>query len=110
MLHQMTNKYSAQFYGASWEINEIGYPYHKFVWSKRQLIDTATMVGYELYFYTSATSSHAPIRDMAIIFRKPGKLNNIDQEKADGIISRFYGTQLSRAYKIVYATIRFFFQ
>jgi hypothetical protein len=62
------SKISTQYYGASWEANELGYPYHKYVWSRQELVDVLTMLGFKKYLATSSTISHVPIRDMLLVF------------------------------------------
>jgi len=61
----------SQLYGASWEANEKGYPYHKYVWQRVEFCDMLQRLGYQVLLETGATRSHVPFRDMAIIAQKP---------------------------------------
>lgn len=69
---------SSQFYGASWEANSQGYPYHKYVWERNEFCESLVSAGYEIVLATGATLSHVPFRDMAVIARKPSSnpINN----------------------------------
>jgi hypothetical protein len=62
----------SQLYGASWESNDKGYPYHKFVWKRKELCTALTERGWKILLETGATQSHVPFRDMAIIAQRPG--------------------------------------
>ena len=61
----------SQLYGASWERNEKGYPYHKYIWDKTEFSNALRDIGFEIILSTGATKSHVPLRDMAIICQKP---------------------------------------
>ena len=62
---------TSQLYGAAWEENEIGYPYHKYIWEKKEFINTLKEIGFIITLATGATKSHVPFRDMAVICQKP---------------------------------------
>lgn len=60
----------SQFYGASWERNEKCYPYHKYVWRRKEFVDFCLNKGFDIVLKTGATLSHKPTRDMAIVLTK----------------------------------------
>ena len=64
----------SQLYGASWERNIKGYPYHKYIWDKREFCNELKKIGFDIVLSTGATKSHVPLRDMAVICQKPEKL------------------------------------
>jgi len=104
----ISNKFSTQFYGAHWEINDISYPYHKFVWTRKSLSSLSVYLGYNIDLSTSATSSHCPLRDMAIILRKPGILDPDDRDVTCSIIDSFYGNSWKRFYRKCYGVLSLF--
>lgn len=61
----------AQLYGASWEVNDKGYPYHKYVWMRKEFCEMLSSVGFSVVINTGSTASHVPFRDMAVIAQKP---------------------------------------
>lgn len=61
----------SQLYGASWERNPKSYSYHKYVWRRREFADFCTAKGFNVVLQTGATLTHKPLRDMAIIIKKP---------------------------------------
>lgn len=62
---------TAQLYGASWEKNSQHYPYHKYVWGRKEFCKELEKIGFEIILSTGATKSHVPFRDMAVICQKP---------------------------------------
>jgi hypothetical protein len=61
----------AQLYGASWEANDEGYPYHKYVWERSEFCQMLSEIGFNILLQTGATQSHIPFRDMAVVCVKP---------------------------------------
>lgn len=61
----------SQLYGAAWEANDAGYPYHKYVWERGEFCEALEGLGYRILLQTGATLSHVPFRDMAVICQKP---------------------------------------
>ena len=62
---------TAQLYGASWEKNSQHYPYHKYVWGRKEFCKELEKIGFKIILSTGATKSHVPYRDMALICQKP---------------------------------------
>lgn len=87
----------SQFYGASWETNSDGYPYHKYLWAKGELSDSAELIGFESRLKTNATLSHLPGRDMALILVRPG--GNAKSEILQNEVLKWYGHPARRAWK-----------
>lgn len=83
----------SQFYGAAWEINSLGYSYHKYVWSKRELAQECEDVGFKVELITNASRFHVPARDLAIVCSKPG-----ESEFKDGLheVLKLYGNRRER--------------
>ena len=86
---------TSQFYGAAWEENEKGYPYHKYIWEKKEFVNALKDIGFIIILTTGATKSHVPFRDMAVICQKP--INNNDQSLSS----------LSRDFKKSYGSLFF---
>ena len=61
------NLIEAQFYGASWEESEQGYPYHKYVWSRTEFEKELNACGYKTIISTSLTPTHVAYRDQLVI-------------------------------------------
>lgn len=70
----------SQLYGASWERNQESYPYHKYVWKRREFVDFCAAKGFNIVLQTGATLTHKPLRDMAVIIRKPSHSLNEGQD------------------------------
>ncbi|MDB4346469.1 methyltransferase domain-containing protein [bacterium] len=89
----------SQLYGASWESNSSGYPYHKYVWSRDEYCSALQTNGFEVLLSTGSTLSHLPFRDMAVIACKnslTGSTN--DNPLADKFI-RQYGNYFIRCFR-----------
>lgn len=86
----------AQLYGAAWEANDAGYPYHKYVWERREFCEVLKGLGYRILLQTGATLSHVPFRDMAVICQKPERAGNEASNSSvhDAILQ--YGTHRQR--------------
>ena len=61
------NLIEAQFYGASWEESEQGYPYHKYVWSRTEFEKELNACGFKTIISTSLTPTHVAYRDQLVI-------------------------------------------
>jgi hypothetical protein len=93
------NQILAQLYGASWEANDKGYPYHKYVWDRSEFCFMLRQVGFEILLETGSTMSHRPFRDMAVIAYKPTYEHQRKSISADHACMSFaarYGTKLFR--------------
>ena len=66
----------SQLYGASWEENESGYPYHKYVWERAEFCEMLDKLGYNILLQSGATHSHVPFRDMVVISQKTPEIDN----------------------------------
>jgi len=97
----------SQLYGASWEKNPKGYPYHKYVWEKTEFCNVLGEIGFDVILSTGATKSHVPFRDMAIICQKPNKSNN---KKYSEDIAEFwrkkYGNKIYRILIQIFSILR----
>lgn len=90
----------AQLYGASWEANDQGYPYHKYLWKRDEFCLILNQIGYNIVLATGATCSHVPYRDMAIICQKPIDGNSPTILSTNTIeMLKGYGSPLSRFIK-----------
>jgi hypothetical protein len=92
----------SQLYGASWEANDKGYPYHKYVWQRGEFCAMLRKVGYHIVLETGATLSHVPFRDMAIIAQKPMLLEqkeNIKDASDIMVVLNQYGNKQARTVK-----------
>ena len=99
------NLIKSQLYGASWEINKKGYPYHKYIWDKNEFCNELKKIGFEIVLATGATKSHVPFRDMAVICQKPEKLKS--QKKSNDLAfvwKKKYGSNYHR-FKVQVLTI-----
>mgnify|MGYP001372599190 CR=1 FL=1 len=95
----------SQLYGASWEKNTKGYPYHKYIWEKREFCDALKDIGFVEVLSTGATKSHVPFRDMAVIFQKPNDLNSKNNSyNLDIFWKKKYGNKFYR-FKVQTITI-----
>ena len=72
----------SQLYGASWERNPKGYPYHKYIWEKKEFCSVLKEIGFDVILSTGATKSHMPFRDMAVICQKPNINKNLSNKIA----------------------------
>lgn len=90
---------SSQFYGASWESNDNYYPYHKYVWQRREFCSCLVQAGFEIVIATGATVSHVPFRDMAVVARKPHcqKCTNKELQVIEKNILANYGNLMNRS-------------
>jgi len=100
----------AQLYGAAWEANDDGYPYHKYVWERAEFCDMLSQIGFRILLQTGATQSHVPFRDMAVIGLKPllARPNNSSVIDHAELVAG-YGTRWERAkkqIKSIYTLIR----
>lgn len=86
----------SQFYGASWETNADGYPYHKYLWTKGELSEAAELIGFGVRLKTNATLSHLPGRDMSLILVKPG--GDLEGEILQNEVLGWYGHSVRRAW------------
>lgn len=59
--------FKSQFYGASWERNVKGYPYHKYLYTRGEFVNLLQSNGFKICLTTSSTLTHVPLRDMAVI-------------------------------------------
>lgn len=88
----------AQLYGASWEINNKFYPYHKYVWDRKEFVKMLEDLGLEVVYQSGATSSHKPFRDMAVVCRKPISTNDSTQASSinvDEELDKFYPNKIA---------------
>lgn len=81
---------SSQFYGASWEANPKGYPYHKYVWSLDEFVQLAKSVGFDVLLASGAVRSHMPLRDFAVVCKKPGQSNS-DNDFERSVLNEYGG-------------------
>ena len=99
------NIIKSQLYGASWERNTKGYPYHKYIWDKKEFCNELKNIGYEIVLSTGATKSHVPFRDMAVICQKPLKLNAQNKSEDLAFIwKKKYGSPFYR-FKVQLVTV-----
>lgn len=104
------NLIKSQLYGASWERNEKGYPYHKYIWDKNEFCKELKKMGFEIVLSTGATKSHVPFRDMAVICQKPEKLNAQNKSKDLALVwKKKYGSNLYRFKVQLFTIIRLIF-
>lgn len=90
----------AQLYGASWEANDQGYPYHKYLWKRDEFCSQLRQLGYNVILATGATRSHLPFRDMAVLCQKPiGNNTSVILNPITIEILNGYGSLLSRFIK-----------
>ena len=95
----------SQLYGASWEKNSKGYPYHKYIWEKKEFCEVLKKIGFLEVLSTGATKSHVPFRDMAVIFQKPNNSNtNKNAYDLDIVWKKKYGNKFHR-FKVQTITI-----
>jgi predicted SAM-dependent methyltransferase len=57
-----------QFYGNQWD--KIEFETHRYLWSSRELIEVLHDIGFRNIFYSHATLTHYPGRDMRVVARK----------------------------------------
>lgn len=90
----------AQLYGAAWEANDEGYPYHKYVWERVEFCEMLSEIGFKILLQTGATQSHVPFRDMVVICVKPSAAaSDAKSEINHSEILAPYGTRAFRAKK-----------
>lgn len=94
------NIIDSQFYGASWEKNSKGYPYHKYVWGRKEFGLMLEEIGYEIRLSTKATLHHYPLRDFCIIAQKPLGCTINDELEVDKMI-KIYGSSLKRLKRMI---------
>ena len=87
---------TAQLYGPAWEVNDKGYPYHKYVWEKEEFLKSLRDIGFMIVLSTGATKSHIPFRDMAIICQKPIYKNNNSLSELSLYWKKNYGSKNER--------------
>jgi hypothetical protein len=99
---------SSQFYGAAWESNDNPYPYHKYVWQRREFCHCLVQAGFEIVLETGATASHVPFRDMAVIARKPYKLKptNSNLQAIEHKFLSEYGNPIKRFFRQIKGLFR----
>ena len=101
----------SQLYGASWERNIKGYPYHKYIWDKREFCNQLRKIGFDIVLSTGATKSHVPFRDMAIICQKPEKIKAQNRSKDLAFVwKKKYGSNFHRFKVQAITIIKLFFR
>ena len=95
----------SQFYGSSWEANDLGYPYHKYVWTKPEFANTLSAKGWNILLSTGSTRSHVPYRDFAVVAQKQG-VPDAETRASNEVILKEYGNRLYRIAKQINSVIK----
>ena len=99
---------TSQLYGASWEENKEGYPYHKYVWKKKEFVKTLKDIGFLIVLQTGATKSHLPYRDMAVICQKPLDEADDSLSELSILFKKNYGSKFFRIKIQIRAILKLF--
>ena len=99
---------TSQFYGASWEANDKGYPYHKYLWEKEEFLKALREIGFIIVLSTGATKSHIPFRDMAVICQKPLNKKNNSLSAIGSYWKKNYGSKKDRIFIQIKSILKLF--